>query len=56
MEYTIGRSASIKVEGNEVGKIGEISDFVRQSHRVRVPVAAFEIDLSPFLISFRTLM
>ena len=56
VEYTIGRSASIKVEGNEVGKIGEISDFVRQSHRVRVPVAAFEIDLSPFLISFRTLM
>lgn len=55
-EYTTGRSASIIVEGNEVGKIGEISDFVRQSHRIRVPVAAYEIDLSPFLNSFRTLM
>jgi phenylalanyl-tRNA synthetase beta chain len=55
-EYTIGRSASIIVEGNEVGKIGEISDFVRQSHRIRVPVAAYEIDLSPFLNSFRTSM
>jgi phenylalanyl-tRNA synthetase beta subunit len=44
------------VEGKEVGKIGEISDLVRQSHRIRVPVAAFEIDLSPFLNSFRTSM
>ncbi len=56
VEYTVGRSANIIVEGNEVGKIGEISDSVRQSHRIRVPVAAFEIDLSPFLNSFRRLM
>lgn len=55
-EYADGRSASIMVEGKEVGKIGEISDLVRQSHRIRVPVAAFEIDLSPFLNSFRTSM
>jgi phenylalanyl-tRNA synthetase beta chain len=55
-EYANGRSASIIVEGKEVGKIGEISDLVRQSHRIRVPVAAFEIDLSPFLNSFRTSM
>ena len=40
VEYANGRSASIIVEGNEVGKIGEISDFVRQSHRIRVPVAS----------------
>jgi phenylalanyl-tRNA synthetase beta chain len=56
VEYNVGRSANIIVEGNEVGKIGEISDSVRQSHRIRVPVAAFEIDLSPFLNSFRKLM
>jgi phenylalanyl-tRNA synthetase beta subunit len=55
-EYANGRSASIIVEGKEVGKIGEISDLVRQSHRIRVPVAAFEINLSPFLNSFRTSM
>lgn len=52
-EYTNGRSADIMVEGKIVGRIGEISDFVRQSHRMRVPVAAYEIDLSSFLISFR---
>jgi phenylalanyl-tRNA synthetase beta subunit len=40
------------VEGKIVGRIGEISDSVRQSHRIRVPVAAYEIDLSSFLISF----
>jgi phenylalanyl-tRNA synthetase beta chain len=55
-EYTNGRSANIMVEGSEVGKIGEISDFVRQNHRIRVPVAAYEMDLSPFLHSFRTSM
>ena len=56
VEYTTGRAAKIMVEGNEVGKIGEISDSVRQSHRIRVPVAAFEIDLSSFLNSFQRLM
>ena len=55
-EYAIDRSASVIVEENEVGKIGEINDFVRQSHRIRVPVAAFEIDLSYFLNSFRSLV
>lgn len=52
-EYANGRSADIMVEGKIVGRIGEISDFVKQSHRIRVPVAAYEIDLSSFLISFR---
>ncbi|MGI0042360.1 MAG: phenylalanine--tRNA ligase subunit beta [Nitrososphaeraceae archaeon] len=44
-EYANGRSADIMLEGKIVGRIGEISDFVRQSHRIRVPVAAYEIDL-----------
>lgn len=52
--YACGRSASIVVGGNNVGKIGEISDFVKQNHRIRVPIAAFELDLSFFLNSFRT--
>ncbi|MGH9924825.1 MAG: phenylalanine--tRNA ligase subunit beta [Nitrososphaeraceae archaeon] len=52
-EYANGRSADIMVEGKIVGRIGEISDFVKQRHRIRVPVAAYEIDLSSFLISFR---
>jgi phenylalanyl-tRNA synthetase beta chain len=55
-EYADGRSADIILEGSIVGKIGEISDFARQSHRIRVPVAAYEIDLSPFLNSFRKSM
>jgi phenylalanyl-tRNA synthetase beta chain len=55
-EYANGRSANIIVEGSDVGKIGEISDFVRQNHRIRVPVAAYEIDLSHFLNSFRRSM
>ena len=55
-EYADGHSADIILEGNIVGKIGEISDFARQSHRIRVPVAAYEIDLSPLLNSFRTPM
>jgi phenylalanyl-tRNA synthetase beta chain len=54
VEYAKGRSAGIVVEGNTVGKIGEISGFVRQSHRIRVPIAAYELDLSFFLNSFRT--
>jgi phenylalanyl-tRNA synthetase beta chain len=53
-EYTNGRSASIIVEENDVGKIGEISDPVRQNYRIRVPVAAFELDLSFFLNSYKT--
>jgi len=55
-EYSNGRSADIIMEGSVVGKIGEISDFARQNHRIRVPVAAFEIDLSHFLNSFRKSM
>ena len=52
-EYANGRSADIMVEGKIVGRIGEISDSVMQSHRIRVPVAAYELDLSSFLFSFR---
>jgi phenylalanyl-tRNA synthetase beta chain len=55
-EYAKARSASIIVDGSEVGKIGEISDLVRQNHKIRVPVAAYEMDLSPFLRSFRRSM
>lgn len=55
-EYSQARSASIIVDGDDVGKIGEISDLVRQNHKVRLPVAAFEMDISPFLRSFRRLM
>ena len=55
-EYSDGRSADIILEGSIVGKIGEISDFARESHRIRVPVAAYEIDLSPLLNSFRKSM
>ena len=47
--YATGRSATIEIDGRNVGNIGEISDVVKQNHRIRAPVAAFEMDLSPFL-------
>jgi phenylalanyl-tRNA synthetase beta chain len=47
--YAAGRTAAIKIDGMKIGDIGEISDTAKHSHRLRVPVAAFEMDLSPFI-------
>ena len=57
VEYTVGRSASIIVEGNEVGNIGEISDSVRYSHRIRVSLwHSLKSIFFLFSIPFRRLM
>jgi phenylalanyl-tRNA synthetase beta chain len=41
-----GRSASIVVDDAVVGAIGEIAPLALEGFKIRVPVAAFEIDLS----------
>ena len=41
-----GRCAAIKAGGKEVGIIGEIMPLAIDNFKLRVPVAAFEIDLS----------
>jgi phenylalanyl-tRNA synthetase beta chain len=41
-----GRCAKIVVEGTEMGTIGEITPLALENFKLRVPVAAFEIDLS----------
>jgi phenylalanyl-tRNA synthetase beta chain len=47
--YAAGRTAVINIDGINIGEIGEISDIARHGHRIRVPVAAFEMDLSLFV-------
>jgi phenylalanyl-tRNA synthetase beta chain len=44
-----GRSANVLVDGMLVGAVGEIIPMALQEHRLRVPVAAFEIDLGKLL-------
>lgn len=41
-----GRCAEIAVDGTVVGTIGEITPLALENFKLRVPVAAFEIDLS----------
>ncbi|RLJ10206.1 MAG: phenylalanine--tRNA ligase subunit beta [Candidatus Aenigmatarchaeota archaeon] len=47
--FISGRVASIFVEGNEVGFIGEVHPQVLNNWELEKPVAAFEIDLSKIL-------
>ena len=44
-----GRSAEIVVDGTSAGAIGEIAPAALASMKLRVPVAAFEIDLTKIL-------
>jgi phenylalanyl-tRNA synthetase beta chain len=52
--YVSGRSADIMVDGMMVGVLGQVSTLVVLNHRIRVPVSAYEMDLSHFLKSFRS--
>ncbi len=47
--FVPGRSASILVDGDIVGAIGEILPFALEKVKLRVPASAFEIDLSSLL-------
>lgn len=44
-----GRSADILVEGVNVGSVGEINPLALEKLKMRVPVSAFEIDLTKLL-------
>ena len=47
--FISGRSASILVDGNVVGSIGEIIPVALEKQRMRVPASAFEINLDMLL-------
>ncbi|MFN2434893.1 MAG: phenylalanine--tRNA ligase subunit beta, partial [Nitrososphaeraceae archaeon] len=47
--FISGRSAGIVYKGNLIGQIGEISPLLIDSFKIKMPVAAFELDLSKLL-------
>jgi phenylalanyl-tRNA synthetase beta chain len=44
-----GRCADILADGKMVGVIGEIAPIALENFKLRVPVSAFEIDLSKII-------
>ena len=44
-----GRCAEIRVDGEVVGMIGEVNPLALEKFKLRVPVAAFEVDLSSII-------
>lgn len=44
-----GRSAAITIDGRAVGGIGEVIPLALENHNLRVPAAAFEIELGSIL-------
>lgn len=44
-----GRGAEIYMEKEKIGHVGEIHPTIIENFKIRVPIAAFEIDLSPVL-------
>ena len=49
LSFVKGRCANIIYNGNVIGQIGEISPFLIDSFKIKMPVAAFELDLTGFL-------
>jgi phenylalanyl-tRNA synthetase beta chain len=49
LSFVKGRSADILYNGNVIGQIGEISPLLIDSFKIKMPVAAFELDLTEFL-------
>lgn len=47
--FISGRSANIVYKGNPIGQIGEISPLLIDSFKLKMPVAAFELDLTELL-------
>src|SRR5690606_13169707 len=41
-----GRCGDVIIDGKEVGTVGEITPLALENFKLRVPVTAFEIDLS----------
>jgi len=49
LSFVRGRSADIIYEGGVIGQIGEISPLLIDSFKIKMPVAAFELDLTELL-------
>jgi phenylalanyl-tRNA synthetase beta chain len=49
LSFVKGRSADIIYKGGVIGQIGEISPFLIDSFKIKMPVAAFELDLTELL-------
>ena len=49
LSFVKGRSADIIYNGNVIGQIGEISPLLIDGFKIKMPVAAFELDLTEFL-------
>jgi phenylalanyl-tRNA synthetase beta chain len=47
--FVQGRTASVLVDGNKIGMVGEISPQIIDNFKLRTPVAGFEITLSGLL-------
>ena len=49
LSFVKGRSADIIYNGDVIGQIGEISPLLIDIFKIKMPVAAFELDLTEFL-------
>ncbi|HEY7756787.1 MAG TPA: phenylalanine--tRNA ligase subunit beta [Nitrososphaeraceae archaeon] len=49
LRFIRGRNANIIHKGNIIGQIGEISPLLMDSFKIKMPVAAFELDLTKLL-------
>jgi phenylalanyl-tRNA synthetase beta chain len=49
LSFVRGRSANIIYKGGVIGQIGEISPLLIDSFKIKMPVAAFELDLTELL-------
>ncbi|MCZ6648152.1 MAG: hypothetical protein O7B30_02745, partial [Thaumarchaeota archaeon] len=47
--FSEGRTGGVFNKGKKIGYVGEVLPKVSENFGLRVPVAAFEIDLEPFL-------
>ena len=49
LSFVKGRSADIIYNGNVIGQIGEISPLLIDSFKIKMPIAAFDLDLTELL-------
>jgi phenylalanyl-tRNA synthetase beta chain len=49
ISFVMGRSANIIYKGKVIGQIGEISPLLIDSFKIKIPVSAFELDLTELL-------
>jgi phenylalanyl-tRNA synthetase beta chain len=49
LSFVRGRAANIIYKGSDIGQIGEISPLLIDSFKIKMPIAAFELDLTELL-------